>query len=665
MHCLAQLAVKIQRRPGTLEGQKTVLKNIAFAANMYKKFLEGEEHVVAKNLVNLGNRHTLARGSQGHVYEMTNSMTSNEIARFKRKTGMFMDAVENSNRKYRQNGNIFTKIELGKGAFGKTRIARDIEADRYVAVKKIHPTLTISPENGFINQKPEPSNFYDLDTITKEKLKKISDFVVTPDDELMAESKTSKNIKNLANELAKWRPSSGEEVISIIEKLPDIKAKLLNFSEEELGRFIENLIKGKFANHDNDSPTAYFFSELGVTNIDNFIDNLNVLRTSFESNDTFDKLDAKSREIVLNYSKTFYIPSSDINQPSKISEFHKNKAIQIYNEDRFKLKDPVYNQRFLNTLGKKMLTSLAQLNNCEITHHDIKPDNIVLVQDEERNVSVKLIDIDLLQKNKNGRKKPTQGCIPFMPPEALFNERDGSVSYVGVKGDAYAMGLTLRRVIGFGLKEIIATSQIQKLKVAINSDIDSKLSEADEKKLADSINAMHLSKDTNVQNQLHVKAIISAAPQAVSLKDISDLMLKEHPGKRCTAEEVITDFSFFNDDDNILSDREFSNHTLRICRYGLLVNQEDHNRINNSREESENPLAQLRKNANSSMIRARHQVPDGNSGSSLSRREAEKVALVETRLQARAGLRRLGKSMSDLLNNRTDIADQKLQYKKR
>lgn len=91
---LAELANKMKNRPGTLEGQKTVLTHITNAANTYQKFLDGEVNIIKKDAANLANRHTLLRGTQGHVYEMTNSMTTNEINRFKRKTGMLIESIE-------------------------------------------------------------------------------------------------------------------------------------------------------------------------------------------------------------------------------------------------------------------------------------------------------------------------------------------------------------------------------------------------------------------------------------------------------------------------------------------------------------------------------------------------------------------------------------------
>lgn len=176
---------------------------------------------------------------------------------------------------------------------------------------------------------------------------------------------------------------------------------------------------------------------------------------------------------------------------------------------------------------------------------------------------------------------------------------------------------------------------------------------------------MNLSEDANVQNQLHIKAIINSVPQAVSLKDMSDLMLKEHPGKRLTASDVLTDFSFFNDAEKILTDDEFSDQVLRINRFGLLIDQTDYHRINETSGISSTSLAMLRQNANNKLIRSRQQVPDGPPGSSLSAKETEKVFKTKTLIQAQAGVRRLARSMGAMFVGKGDVADQKLQYKKR
>lgn len=533
-------------------------------------------------------------------------------------------------------------------------------------MKKIHPKLAISANYGIISKKPEQSNFYNLNKITKEDLKSIKDFAITPDDELVTQSTRSKKIANIVSRLKNWHPSTGEEIFRMIAALPDIsEGDILKFSKEDQIRFAANLVTGDFSDFNEINQTAYNFSELGITNIDHFICNLNVLRTYFESNKTINNLNEKSKNSLLTYSKLFHQLPSNISTQAEFNAFHQKTMSEIYNSDKFKLKDPVHNHRFLNTLGKKMLTALATLNNKKLSHQDIKPDNIVFVQESNKNISVKLIDIDLVKMNEGSPKQPSAGCVPLMPPEALINERDGSVSYLGVKGDAYAMGLTLRRSIGFSLEEVIATSQIQKVKVAIESKSIDGLNQETVKKLEESIRAMNLSEDAHIQNQLHVKAVINAVPQAVSLKDMSDLMLKEHPGKRLTANDVLTDFSFFNDPEKILTDEEFSDHVLRINRFGMLIDQADSHRINYASEISSTSLSILRQNANTEMIRFRQQEPDGPPGSSLSAKETEKVSKAEALIQAQAGMRRLGRSLGAMLIGKGDVADQKLQYKKR
>lgn len=137
----------MKNRPGTLPGQETVLNNITVTANTYKTFLEGGTNIIKKDLTNLGNRHTLVRGMQGNIYEMTNSMTKNEIKRFLKQTKLDLKAVLSPRSGYTQGREIYSRIELGSGNFGKTRIARNIVSDDYVAVKKIHPKIVISADH--------------------------------------------------------------------------------------------------------------------------------------------------------------------------------------------------------------------------------------------------------------------------------------------------------------------------------------------------------------------------------------------------------------------------------------------------------------------------------------------------------------------------------------
>lgn len=414
---LAELATKIKNRTDIPDGQKTVLHNISAASNIYKTFLEGGTNLVKKDFKTLGNRHSLARGAQGNIYEMTNSMTPNEVARFKRKTEMTIDAVENPKSHYSQSVYTFAKIELGEGAFGKTRIARNIENDNYVAVKKIHPKIVLSSEYGIVSQKPEESNFYNLDQAHKQLLKRLKNFVITPDDDFLSQSQTSKKIRDLTTDFATWRPESTEEFIAGIDALPKIvKQQFLEMSDADKMKFLKNVLTGSFKNIDNVNNTVYLFSELGITNIDNFINKFNVLRIYFESNKTTEKLTVNSKNLLNKYSKTYHFPNTGTLRPEELKEFQEKAAIENFNSDKFKLKDPIFNQRFLNTLGKKMLTSLANFNNSGLSHHDIKPDNIVFVQNDVKNISVKLIDIDLIKKIRYFERNQVQDVFHLCPP---------------------------------------------------------------------------------------------------------------------------------------------------------------------------------------------------------------------------------------------------------
>lgn len=659
---LIEISVQMGLRDGTTDGQKAVLKNIVFASAKYILFLKGDVSVLKKDMVKLGNRHTLMRGNRNHIYEMTNSMTQNELALFKKKTKLLIDPTENLTTGYVQGNKKYACIEMGSGAFGKTRIARDINSDTFVAVKKAHPKLKASNGRGFYMDAPEGSNFYRIKGDKQRAIGEIPEFVISPFDECHVVSKQSE----LAEKMNNFVPVSTNQLQEKINTTKGL-AQALDDLGDNLDDFLTKMADSEFVGNKNSEKTLYGFSELGMTTVDGMINKFNVLRSYFESRKD-SELSAEAENLLMRYSREYDELSVIRVFGNETDRIFQALGMQRFTSSDFKLKDPVYNQKFLNTLGKKMITALAKLNAYDITHQDIKPDNIVICQDDQGLISVKLIDIDLIQKISGERKQPEAGCLAYMPPEALINERDGSISYTGDKGDAYAMGLTLRKILGFGCAEIAGLNKLQKLKISLqrlHGSADRSTESALKTGLAQAVHELDVIGDFEVQNQLHIKAISEVVPEALSLKDMADLMLKEHPGKRLSAKDVLADYSFFSDENNLLDDAEFSDHAHRICRFGIVTDKEETKLINNRDPASPDGLTSLRQSAMQKMILSRGQNLIGYEGGSLSKKELDKVKSVERGIQAQAGVRRLGRSFINLLSPAMSDADKINAYKKR
>jgi hypothetical protein len=172
--------------------------------------------------------------------------------------------------------------------------------------------------------------------------------------------------------------------------------------------------------------------------------------------------------------------------------------------------------------------------------------------------------------------------------------------------------------------------------------------------------------DFKVQNILHIQAIRGAVPEALSLKYMADLMLKDHPGKRHSAKDVLTDYPFFSDRKNLLSEEEFSNHAHRICRFGIVTEREESQLINEEGHPAHaGSLASLRQTAMREMILNRGQNLVGYKGGSLSKNEINKVKIAETPSQVKGLVLRIERSAENFFAPPMSDADMKMAYKKR
>ena len=188
---LVDVAQKLEVKYSNSQEQKHILRDVAQMAGRYGELLSGDLNGVSRRGGRFGTRHTLIRAKNGTVFEMTNSMQETEIERFRRKTNMRIGAIEGATAPTSSNAAPKgRKVQLGKGAFGKARIARDIINDQYVAVKKSHPALASNGRQIGINPALE-SNFSQLPESKKRLLRSISDAVVLPSCEVKALSKTA------------------------------------------------------------------------------------------------------------------------------------------------------------------------------------------------------------------------------------------------------------------------------------------------------------------------------------------------------------------------------------------------------------------------------------------------------------------------------------------
>lgn len=661
---LAALADAIRRRIGTTQSQIEVLEHISTEAKSYVDFLSGPGGPsVLKRDPSGTRRHTLIRAGAG-IYEMQNSMSKHEAFRFCRKTHMLPDAIV-KNESIKKEGNLVYKVELGKGGFGKARIARNILSDTYVAVKKSHPTMQASLKSGFSAADPRASNYSSISPEINNALRRIKHSVIFPIDESKHESKQSNRLKDEINSLNSLLKINPRNLRELVPQNKNVQQALNKLDYSELANFLD-----VFENLDlNKNPVAaktdYSFSELGLSTIADLIDKLNVIRSYYEGKDSITEVTSKGIELLINYSSRFDEPPSNIRNKDELSTLQA-KACKARLSRKNYLTDSAYHQRFINTLGKKMLESLADMHNCNISHQDIKPDNIVITQDLNDKIAVKLIDVDLIKTVTNHRELPEIGCQPYLPSEAVRAECDGSVSYTGFKGDAYAMGLTLRKVCGFGDSECYMLSEMQKrahignqlAEAACYPKPDLAKANADFADFSEAANLVGAIGDNAVQDQSQINAIMHAVPIAVTLKDISDLLLQIHPGRRYKIKDVL-ECGFFSNHDNFLNNREFSQHALRIHRFGLLIPKHD-------MPIEPGKLPPLRQAARTAAIKNRGGTPIKNSSVGFSLGERSLVEIEEKKLREEAVARRKHRRFQqafNLDNPNLKIADLKLQYR--
>lgn len=551
------------------ENSKIVCRYMNQAARKYLELLSGKELSLPRKEPGMGRRHTLnaARTQRGKIkiYEMMNSMTAPEVERFQTKTKFINSEVENAPI-MAKNGRQVKKITLGAGTFGTTRIARDVETDTYVAVKKSHPKIIFEPSRdrplGIKAMGPLPSIFSTLTPQRQAHLRDLQKFVVTPVAEAQFSTTKSNAIQNKIDSLNQIR--SADQLDPLIEDLkregvdiglatsdPRFKMVLLGLVQQE-----------KPIRTNNFQHTRFSYSELGLTTVDKLTRYHNLARRVFEPFETNAGQEDLQLYLLLSYSMRFDKMPDSAGAGIDENSFYQFKVNQRLYDPDFKLKDPIFNLRFQNTVGMKILQAVSALNEQGFSHQDIKPENVVLCLNSDNQLEAKLIDLDLLTSTGQTGKLPKAGSLIFMPPEGKYAQANNPISYTPVKGDAFAAGMTLRAVSGFSNAELGVVSELQAMK---KHDRDMEVRSLLRSPMEDLI-----SDDSLVQTQIRVAAKMNVVPELVTIHDIADTLLKKNPGKRLSCTEALK-LKFFQEPNKFLSDSEFTEQAMRIVRFGTVA----------------------------------------------------------------------------------------------
>ena len=669
---LARRARALQSATGGAPATLRALEAIATAADAYRDLLVGKRLRIAKDTSGLGSRHTLVRGINGAVFEMTNSMNASEVERFRKKTAMHLPAVERPARISVVDGETFYKIELGEGGCGKARIARNIMSDTYMAVKKVHPKLYVDENIILDTRSVHPSNFWQL----KERIDFgcVSDAVIAPIDECIVESKRAEQINRLAEDINTLKDCMSNEVGRRIVQTPQMRKLCTKIGVPMCEAALHAVLDPRLAGLPTDHRSRYSFSQLGIVSVGDFLSHFNVIRFHLERSTDSVGMSAGAAELMMRHATCHDTAEMNGATGEALIRLREHLGASRFARQDFKLKCVLHNQRFLNTMGRDMLSALTKLHahpDGPIGHKDVKPDNMVFFQEADRSIHTKLIDIDQVEKQTRQRGLPGLGCRLFMPPEAFFPERDNSISYDALKADAYAMGASLRLLAGFSLKDVDAIANLLLVEAAAELNQARKTSNDDSaledelRTLKKRLKGLSLQGDNRIQNPLRVQAIMQAVPEAVTLKDIADLMLNNHPGKRVLPSEVLG-LPFFRKPDNFLSSDEFSAHVTEAVRFMQVIDKEEVQRINDGRGAAGANLTEVRRIAAHAALATRRQTPVSGKMSTLSKSEARKVDGAERSLRWQSMLRRAVHALSggNSTHNRAhnSIADRKLHY---
>lgn len=574
---LSELATGLQQQCRRAESRAHALQSIVQATDKYEALLNGARDGVAKDRAVIGSRHTLIRGGNGDIFEMTNSMTKDEIARLRRKTNMHISAVEKAERR---GADKFEKesmhrIVLGVGSFGKARIARNICTDQYMAVKKSHPALAILPEEGLVCNSPVASRFSMLPDSMKRALRHVGDAVITPDTERLCQSKKSVELNRFSRLLSEYRDIDEMSMAQLnafaaLSDQPAVKNFNITPTRNALFAEMESIICCRAQPLKTDAVTLYSFSEVGLGNMQDAAETLSTLRFHLEGKKRARDLSPGAVRILAAYAQVNGAPHPELTL-LQLTELRRRQGLEIFNHPDFCLNDPEHNKKYCNTLGKKLISTLSKFHSIRFSHRDIKPANIVFTQDSNETISVKLIDIDSIKSGLKTMEKAQSGTPLYMAPELHLLRNDDAEFFDAEKSDSYAMGLTLRTILGFTEEEVnlVTYSQIEK------SFSERATGEAKKNITFEDEENIRVIRQTLKENSLSPSSRVRTPSQTdrnASLLDISDFLLQSRVKDRCTAADVLA-FEFFDDPKNFLSDADFTKQTNFMLRFQAILDK--------------------------------------------------------------------------------------------
>ncbi|MFN4329458.1 MAG: protein kinase domain-containing protein [Limnobacter sp.] len=196
----------------------------------------------------------------------------------------------------------------------------------------------------------------------------------------------------------------------------------------------------------NKSPVVTV-TELGLSNLDPIIDGLNIVKWVFAAGRG--ALDSRRLQFIKRLADERYRVFDDnedvsINMRPKVKSFL--EEIQGFS-------NPVTLYRYMNELGRLVFSCATSLQQINVVHQDIKPGNIIVVNNEGF-TELKLIDIDhMVHKNDCAYryKESNVHASGYIDPQVLRFENNFESR---LSNDIYATGITLRQLSGQSLSNI-------------------------------------------------------------------------------------------------------------------------------------------------------------------------------------------------------------------
>ena len=122
-----------------------------------------------------------------------------------------------------------------------------------------------------------------------------------------------------------------------------------------------------------------------------------------------------------------------------LEELCEGETLLNYINDRYSVGKTI-NENIAQQITRKLLETLSYLHERNISHRDLKLENIIVNDQNLKNVEVKLIDFGLsdISKDKNSLCQTICGSLHYTAPEIL-----NSKPYSGTKADMWSCGVIL------------------------------------------------------------------------------------------------------------------------------------------------------------------------------------------------------------------------------